>query len=74
MAVMREIPLASSYMGHAAFAPFALRFARRPCMWEGENRRGTLDFYAPWALATCTEPRTVDGVAYFAGGPARPRR
>eukprot|EP00959_Pyramimonas_sp_CCMP1952_P191969 4013823-Pyramimonas_sp.AAC.1 len=32
-------------------------------MWEGEDRKGILDFYAPWALATCTEPCAVDGAA-----------
>eukprot|EP00959_Pyramimonas_sp_CCMP1952_P198669 4155513-Pyramimonas_sp.AAC.1 len=62
-ALMREILSEGSYIGHAAVVLFALRFERRPYMWEGENRRGTIEFYAPWALATCTEPCAVDGVA-----------
>eukprot|EP00959_Pyramimonas_sp_CCMP1952_P142527 2983691-Pyramimonas_sp.AAC.1 len=32
-------------------------------MWDGENRKDIFDFYAPWALATCTGPCAVDGVA-----------
>ena len=63
MAVLREILTEGSYIGHAAFVLFALRFACRPYMWEGENRKDILHFYAPWALSTCTAPCAVDGVA-----------
>eukprot|EP00959_Pyramimonas_sp_CCMP1952_P222630 4654129-Pyramimonas_sp.AAC.1 len=62
MALMREILSEGSYIGHAEFVLFALRFERRPYMWEGEYRKDILDFYASWALATCTEPCAVDGV------------
>eukprot|EP00959_Pyramimonas_sp_CCMP1952_P402656 8437711-Pyramimonas_sp.AAC.1 len=61
MALLRQILSESSHIGHSAFMPFALRFGRRPCAWEGENRKGLLDCYMPWAKEKCTEPCAVDG-------------
>ena len=32
-------------------------------MWEGENRKGLLQVYMPWAVEQCTRRCAVDGVA-----------
>ena len=63
MALMRQILSEGAYVGHSAFMLFALRFRRRPYVWEGENRKDLLDFYMPWAKEKCTEACAVDGVA-----------
>lgn len=63
MALLRQILSENSYIGYSAFMLFALRFGRRPYVWEGENRKDLLDFYMPWAKEKCTEPCAVDGVA-----------
>ena len=63
MALLRQILSEGAYVGHSAFMMFAMRFGRRPFVWEGENRKDLLDFYMPWAKETCTEGCGVDGVA-----------
>ena len=63
MSVLREILKECSYIGHTAFLLFALRFHRRPYIWEGANRKDLLAIYTPWALERCLEPCAYDGAA-----------
>ena len=63
VAVLREILKEGSYVGYSAFLLFAMRFKRRPFVWEGENRKDLLNFYMPWAEERCPDLCAVDGVA-----------
>ena len=61
--MLREILKEGSYIGHSALLLFALRFHRRPYIWEGESRKDLLAIYMPWALERCLEPCAYDGAA-----------
>ena len=61
--LLRNILKEGSYIGPSAYLLFAVRFSRRPYIWEGEYCIDLVHVYMPCANGHCWRRCYCDGVA-----------